>query len=191
MDLSNVNTVVVCGYYMKGEIERIPQIHIDRMLNLLTYRMKKKSVLGEQDPAVQVYIKTCLSDMKTTVDRYLQLTYAKRESVMKCYFKPDRKERNEGRHAIRAVSLMSEYYEDIADYIVGTINYEGHKLDIYYNVPIKTKHSSLTCFHTNPKTMNQYYFKNLHDILPSDELREQFMLQTQPEWSRPCYESAD
>ena len=97
----------------------------------------------------------------------------------------------EGRHLIRANTLFIEYYEDIADYKLGTIDFDGHELEIYYDVPVKNKHHTLTCFHTNPITMNQYFFKNLYDILPSDELREQFELQLQPYWSRAPSTSVD
>ena len=157
--------------------------------------MKRNSVLGAEDPAIQAYVKACMSDMETSARRYIQLSQSKHASYRKWYLKnrftEDRREMLEGRHLIRANTLTDEYYEDVAEYKVGTVSYEGHELEIYYNVPVKNKHSSLTCFHTNPITMNQYFFKNLYDILPGDELREQFELQLQPYWSRAPYEDAD
>jgi hypothetical protein len=53
MDLSNVNTSVVCGYYTNGQIDAIPQKHLNLMLHALTHQMKKSSKAGERDPAVK------------------------------------------------------------------------------------------------------------------------------------------
>ena len=165
------------------------------MLKTLTYQMKRDSFLGAEDPAIRAYIKVCLSDVETAVGRYLHMTRSKQASNKKWYLKTryttDRRGLNESRHLIRANTLSLEYYEDVADYMVGTVDFEGHELEIYYNVPVKNKRSSLTCFHTNPITMNQYYFKNLHDILPTDELRDQFETQLQPYWSRGPYDDVD
>jgi hypothetical protein len=195
-DLSKAGTITVCELYIQGELERIPENHIFVMLKTLTYQMKRNSFLGAEDPAIRAYVKVCMSDMETTARRYIQMTRSKQTSNLKWYLKTrytrrDQRGLNERRHIIRANTLTDEYYEDVAEYKVGTVSYEGHELEIYYNIPVKNKHRTLTCFHTNPITMNQYFFKNLHDVLPSDELREQFELQLQPYWSRAPSTSVD
>jgi glutamyl-tRNA reductase len=81
MDFSNVNTSVVCGHYTNGQIDAIPQKHLNRMLHALTHQMKKNSKAGEHDPAVNAYIDSCLSDIPMMIDRYIHITFKNRASV--------------------------------------------------------------------------------------------------------------
>ena len=183
MYLLKASTPAVCELYLKERIEQIPENHILVMLDTLTYQMKRKSYLGVEDPTIAAYVEACRNDVETTARRYLQLIRSRQAANKKWKLKrpPNKNQRvlNESIHLIRADTLFVEYYEDIADYMVGTLDFDGHELEIYYDVPFNNKHSSLTCFHTNPITMNQYYFKNPHGILPCEELRDLFMIKLQ------------
>ena len=194
-DFSREGTITVCELYIQGVLERIPENHIFVMLKMLTYQMKRNSFLGAEGPAIKAYVKVCLSDMETMARRYLHMVRSKHAYYRTWYLKnrytKERREMYEGRHLIRANTLFIEYYEDIADYMLGTIDFDGHELEIYYDVPVENKHSSLTCFHTNPITMKPYYFKNPSDILPTEELREQFRIQLQSYWRPDQYEPVD
>ena len=179
MHLSQAGTPAVCELYLKGEVEGIPEHHMLVMLRNLTYVMKRKSYLGAEDPTIALYVEACRTDVETAARRYLQLIRSRQAARKKWNLKKppkkDQRELNESLYLIRSDTLFNEYYEDIADYLVGTLDFEGRELVIYYDVPLKNKHSSLTCFHTNPRTMNQYYFKNPDGILPCEEMRELFM----------------
>ena len=175
-DASTMNTVNVCRDYIKGTIDTIPRCHIDKMIKTLTSNMLR-TTLGDKNPKVIAYIESCENDILGTIDSYVRMTYYRRAVVKKYNRKPETKCKQKMKMATNVSEFMDAYYESITDYCIGSIQFEGHTLDIYYGVPIKSKHYSLTCFHTNPESMNQYFFKNLHHILPCDELIDEFLLQ--------------
>ena len=175
-DASTMNTVNVCRDYIKGTIDTIPRCHIDKMIKTLTSNMLR-TALGDKNPKVIAYIESCENDIIGMIDSYVRMIYYRRAVVKKYKRKPETKCKHKMKMATNVLEFMDAYYESITDYCIGSIQFEGHTLDIYYGVPIKSKHYSLTCFHTNPESMNQYFFKNLHHILPCDELIDEFLLQ--------------
>ena len=177
IDLLNDSTIAVCEAYLKGELEVIPENHIFVMLKALTYGRKRYRLLGMQDPSVRAYVKTCMSDMEKTVRSYLQLKNKKSEYRRAWYLK----HRTPRAPKIHSNAHYINYYEAIEAYKVGAFDFQGYALEIYYDVPVQTKHDSLTCFHTNPITLKLYYFKNMYNILPCEELKEQFRVQFETE----------
>jgi hypothetical protein len=177
-DLSKANTASVCECYLKGDIVEMPKLHIDKMMKILTNGMKRYIPGGSYCHFVLNFDISKESDIRLMIDRYLHYTYTNRYQKR---FNPEYKITKAGNKILKITSVITDYYEDIKHYRLGSIDFEGEKIDIYFNIPIKYKHYSLTCFHTDPDSMNQYYFKNLHNILPSDELIEQFMLQIPPQ----------
>ena len=94
-NLSHASTITVCELYLGGVLEKIPNNHSLVIFKALTYQMKRKSCLGEEDPAIKAYIEVCLSDMEMTVHRYLKMARSKhayyRTWYMKNRFTKDRR----------------------------------------------------------------------------------------------------
>ena len=115
------------------------------------------------------------------IDSCVRITNYRRAVVKKDHQKPESKQKRLMEMTMNVSEIMDDYYDSITDYCIGSIQFEGHTIYIYIyiysNVSIKSKHYTLTCFHTNPESMNQYFFKNLHHILPCDELIDEFLLQ--------------
>ena len=170
-DILEMNTAEVCGYYINGKIDVIPKIHIDKMIKMLTRDMRRLSKLGDSDPKLINYIRSCHLDNMFMITRYLKLTYYRRDASKKYYSTKYLRE------TTRDIDVVDEYYKSIIDYCIGSIEFEGKTLDIYYNVPSNSKHDSLTCFHSNLESTNEYFFKNLGNVLPSAELTDEFLLQ--------------
>ena len=166
-----MNTADVCGYYINGKIEVIPKLHIDKMVKVLTRDMRSLSKLGDNDPKLIKYIRSCENDIMFMITRYLKLTQYRREASNKYY------STKYLRQMRRETNIVDDYYKSIIDYCIGSIEFEGETLNIYYNVPSNSKHESLTCFHSNLESTNQYFFKNLENVLPSAELTDEFLLQ--------------
>ena len=151
---------------------------------MLTRDMRRLSKLGENDPKLINYIRSCHLDNMFMITRYLKLTYYRRDASKKYYSTKYLRETT--RDTLTKLSLsqqaddidvVDEYYKSIIDYCIGSIEFEGKTLDIYYNVPSNSKHDSLTCFHSNLESTNEYFFKNLGNVLPSAELTDEFLLQ--------------
>ena len=178
-NISILNTVSVCGYYIYGSIDVMPKCHVDKMLKELTRDKIRFSKLGAADPKILDCVSRYENDIMLMIDSYLKLIQYRREAARKHYKNSFTAPTfNKSVRTIRTITdVMVEYYIRIADYFIGSIDFEGGKLDIYYNVPPKSKHYSLTCFHTNPESLNQYFFKNLDNMLPSEELTDEFLLQ--------------
>ena len=133
--------------------------------------------------------------MEKTVRSYLQLKSKKSEYRRTWYLKhrtprapkvvplsyANRKALRESRYLIHSNAHFINYYEAIEAYKVGAFDFDGYELEIYYDIPVQTKHDSLTCFFTNPVTLKLFYFKNTYNILPSEELKEQFRVQFETE----------
>ena len=174
-DLSNMNTVIVCKEYIKGNIDTIPRYHIDKMIKALTKNMLR-TALGDKNPKVIAYVEQCENDIVGMIDSNVRIMLYRRDVVKKCRTH-ESIQRRLLKMNMNVSEYMDAYYESITEFCIGSIQFEGHTLDIYYNVPVHSKHYSLTCFHTNPESTNQYFFKNLHHILPSDDLTDEFLLQ--------------
>jgi hypothetical protein len=186
-NLSKVNTASVCECYLKGDIVEMPKLHIDKMMKVLNNCMKYYTPVGSYCQRIIGFDERSDSDIRLMIDMYLRYTYRNRNLKRTTNSKPDYKIKLAIKNSTKLASGIAEYYENIEHYRVGSIDFEGQKLDIYFNIPINYRHYSLTCFYTDPESMNQYCFKNLNDILPSDELSEQFLLQLPPQRNQVKY----
>ena len=128
-DVSKLNTASVCEDYIKGNINEIPRFHIDKMIKSLTHNLRS-SVLGDKNPKLIAYIENCEKDTLGLIGSYLKLTYYKREVAKKHHTNPAYTRKKEK----YATVLINDYYESITDYCIGSIQFEGHTLDIYITV---------------------------------------------------------
>ena len=68
-----------------GEIDVMPEIHIEHMLKVVTRGMRSFSNIGESNPNILNHIGICEHDITLVIHRYIHLTQSRRAAAKKYY----------------------------------------------------------------------------------------------------------
>ena len=131
-----------------------------------------------------------LCTINLLVDRYLQLADKRTERARRDYTDPAKYEKlREKTRLSRGTSEITprrtkyimevraaKYSVDLSKYHIGTFTYMDSNLEMYKNVPDELKHYSLTCFYSDVKSSDNYYFKNIDYIIPTSDFTDKFII---------------